>query len=363
MFFTLLVVQFLNCLGLDSSFVKNENLSKLNKIENKINLIYFTNNTCTPCKKMDLTTFSNERVISQIRDEFSFLTVNVSLEKDNPLINEFNIVSYPTILFVNKRKVVLDKIIGYVSPDSLLEIMDIVKNGTSQYRMQKMKFDGIEQDYSAQINHCYFLHTKMELTPDFINKTYNSIPREAYSDSTVLKFLGDFLIYDFKTSIDFDHGAIKYLTETLDKNDTILNGRLLFFMVFAAQNIKECGDEEIILKISNVLERIKVNKSIALYNLDLEPIGDNISRNNDLLVLCEFYGNKNCNFTNKYKSTVKTLYQRIIDSPGELFYYAASLESRPVRSKFEKRISKKCQKKYEKITGERFDLESFPYIP
>jgi thioredoxin-related protein len=340
----------------DHFFLK-ENLTN----DKPIRLLFFTNNTCLPCKKLDTITFRDERIKFKLDRNFDLDRINISTGNHQEEVLRFNINSYPTLLFVDANNAVLDRQVGYIDPDSLLKVMSLVLEGNTVYRRQKLLME-FSDDYVKLIEHCYFLHERREMSRDIVIKTYNSIPKTEYSNEKVKKFLSDFLIYNFDTYIDVDHPTINFLISNLDKGDTILNGRLIFYLTYSSFKLRNCHDEKMMLNISNKLRKVNVNRTIALYNIDTLPIGDNISRNNDLLTLSEFYDNKNCDFSEKYISTVNTLFEKIKDSPGELFYFAANLESKQVISKFQKKMSKKCQRRYEKLTGDKFSTDNFPYF-
>jgi thioredoxin-related protein len=337
--------------------VFEENFSK----DEPIRLLFFTNNTCLPCKKLDSITFKDERIKFKLNTDFVLDHINISTGNHQDEVLRFNINSYPTLLFVDGNNAILDRQVGFIGPDSLLKVMGLVLEGNTVYRRQKLLME-YSDDYIKLIEHCYFLHERREVRKDIVVRTYNSIPKTEYSNEKVKRFLSDFLIYNFDTFIDVDHAAIDFLISNLDKGDTILNGRLIFYLTYSSFKLRNCTDENMALNISNKLRKVNVNRTIALYNIDTLPIGDNISRNNDLLTLSEFYDNKNCDFSEKYISTVNTLFEKIKDSPGELFYFAANLESKEVISRFQKKISKKCQRRYEKLTGDKFSMDSFPYF-
>jgi len=326
-----------------------------------IKLLFFTNNTCLPCKKLDSITFKDERIMVKLERDFVLDRLNISTGNHQEDIIKYNINSYPTLLFVDGNNAILDRQVGFIGPDSLLKVMALVFDGNTFYRKQKLLME-FSDDYIQLIEHCYFLHDRREISRDIVIRTYNSIQKTEYSNEKVKRFLSDFLIYNFDTFIDVDHPAIDFLISNLDKGDTILNGRLIFYLTYSSFKLRNCNDEKMMLNISNKLSKVNVNRTIALYNIDTLPIGDNISRNNDLLTLSEFYDNKNCDFSEKYISTVNSLFEKIKDSPGELFYFAANLESKEVISKYQKKMSKKCQRRYEKLTGDKFSTDRFPYF-
>ena len=91
--------------------------------ENKPVMIDFFTEWCTYCKKLDKETFSDQKVI---RESERFIPVKFDATKSTPEIREviadYNIVGYPTIVFIDSEGN-RQKVTGFVTAEELLETM------------------------------------------------------------------------------------------------------------------------------------------------------------------------------------------------------------------------------------------------
>jgi thioredoxin-related protein len=96
---------------------------------------------CSWCKKMDKTTYQNERVIQQLNEDFYFVKLNAetrdSIFFDNKIFtfqkqykaNEFAVallngqMSYPSTVFLDEKLALLTVVPGYLTPKDLSPIL------------------------------------------------------------------------------------------------------------------------------------------------------------------------------------------------------------------------------------------------
>ena len=75
---------------------------------------------CGPCKKMKKKTFSNEMVGAFFNQHF----INVAIDGETPegrqLANQYSVMSYPSLLFVDDKGKVLEQSMGFHSIDEFL---------------------------------------------------------------------------------------------------------------------------------------------------------------------------------------------------------------------------------------------------
>ena len=97
---------------------------------NKIIMIDFMAQWCPPCKKMDQETFSNESVIKKL-NEFILLKIDVDKQQDvakkyNGNARKYGGMGIPNILFLDKEKNIVHRIVGFHDADQLISVMDSV---------------------------------------------------------------------------------------------------------------------------------------------------------------------------------------------------------------------------------------------
>ena len=92
-------------------------------------IIDFYADWCIPCKELDKSTFSNEKVI-KASERFTSLkadmTKSVSPEVDK-LRNQFKIVGVPTVLIIDASGKEVKRITGFVSPEEFLKALEEAK--------------------------------------------------------------------------------------------------------------------------------------------------------------------------------------------------------------------------------------------
>ncbi|MHC1587352.1 MAG: thioredoxin family protein, partial [Candidatus Syntropharchaeia archaeon] len=98
---------------------------QLAKSENKTVMIYFYSDSCGWCRKMEQTTFADERVV-----EMSKNFVTISVNAGNPWVRaQYHIQGVPLIVFTDSQGKEIYRINGYRDADAFLEEMDSVLRG------------------------------------------------------------------------------------------------------------------------------------------------------------------------------------------------------------------------------------------
>ena len=109
--------------NLDSAFATASTSDKLIMID-------FIAEWCPPCKKMDEETFSAENIIKK-SDEF--ILVRIDVDKQEKVANPYNGnarkyggMGIPNILFLDKEKNIIHRIVGFHDAEQLIAVMDSV---------------------------------------------------------------------------------------------------------------------------------------------------------------------------------------------------------------------------------------------
>ena len=102
----------------------------LASISNKIIMIEFMAEWCPPCKKMEKETFSNESVIEKLNE---FILVKIDIDEQQNIAKAYNGnarkyggIGVPNILFLDKEKNIVHRIVGFHNANQLITVMDSV---------------------------------------------------------------------------------------------------------------------------------------------------------------------------------------------------------------------------------------------
>jgi thioredoxin-related protein len=109
------------------------------KAENKHMFVDFTATWCGWCRRLEANTFSDERVIKALKDDFVPVKVwekspdtldidGLRITEYDLRVKEFGATSFPMLWFVNSKGMRIGPIRGYVDANTLVNAFDIVKN-------------------------------------------------------------------------------------------------------------------------------------------------------------------------------------------------------------------------------------------
>jgi len=87
--------------------------------ENKPILVDFYTDWCGWCKKLDAETYGNETVAAFLNEGFICLKVDAGEHAD--LAKRYDVLGYPTILFLSPDGEEIGRIVGYEPPDKFLQ--------------------------------------------------------------------------------------------------------------------------------------------------------------------------------------------------------------------------------------------------
>lgn len=104
---------------------QNANLKSALKAAQEQNKIVFVDvyaSWCGPCKMLDRQTFSNKKVGEYFNNKFISVKINGETSEGREIMSEYQLRSYPTLLFLDEKGNVISKNTGFHSAKELLEL-------------------------------------------------------------------------------------------------------------------------------------------------------------------------------------------------------------------------------------------------
>ncbi|PCJ66543.1 MAG: hypothetical protein COA58_07120 [Bacteroidetes bacterium] len=95
------------------------------RAQNKLILLDFWAIWCKPCIAMERETFSNKEVGDAINPRYISLKLDVDYFENMDIKEEYNVSVMPTILIINSRGEVQNRLIGQKSPEALLSELNL----------------------------------------------------------------------------------------------------------------------------------------------------------------------------------------------------------------------------------------------
>lgn len=93
---------------------------KLAQEKNKLLMVYFYANWCSQCKKLDRDTYIDPEVIKL---SYDFISVKVNTDENPDDTKTYKVIGPPTIVFLNSKGEIIEKVIGYRESKDLISIM------------------------------------------------------------------------------------------------------------------------------------------------------------------------------------------------------------------------------------------------
>jgi len=88
---------------------------------NRIVFIDFCTSWCGACRKLDEDTWSNGKVIYQLKK--NTIPLKLDADKEQMIRDKYKIRAYPTLLFLNSDGSILARIVGYQIPSQFIETL------------------------------------------------------------------------------------------------------------------------------------------------------------------------------------------------------------------------------------------------
>ncbi len=108
--------------------------------QNRIIFIDFCTAWCGACRKLDEDTWSNGKVIEQLKKQT--IPLKLDADKEQAIRDKYKIKAYPTLLFLNSDGSILARIVGYQIPSQFIETLQRVITGKGIRTVAPKVIDG-----------------------------------------------------------------------------------------------------------------------------------------------------------------------------------------------------------------------------
>src|SRR5262245_22764339 len=115
---------------------------------NKVVMIDFFTTWCGPCKRLDETTWKDEKVQQFLSEKM--IALKIDAEKQIELAKRYNVRAYPTIVFVKPDGSLTAFIVGYREPTTFIQEATAALVGQDVLVRAKAKLAGKENDPMAR---------------------------------------------------------------------------------------------------------------------------------------------------------------------------------------------------------------------
>jgi len=91
--------------------------------EGKLFFVEFYADWCTPCKWMDKTTYTNQKVVKLLNTNFVALKLDIETEEGASMKKQFSVRMLPTILIFNSEGDMVERVEKTLSPQSMVSLL------------------------------------------------------------------------------------------------------------------------------------------------------------------------------------------------------------------------------------------------
>jgi len=107
---------------------------KMIKDQQKKGFLHFYTNWCTYCKIMNKQTFTDEKIIAYLND--NFISIRVNAEQERAVAKEYGVSRFPSTWFISEDSTRLTSQPGFIPADMLIEMLEFLNTDS----FKNMKF-------------------------------------------------------------------------------------------------------------------------------------------------------------------------------------------------------------------------------
>jgi len=150
----------------------NQALEKA-KAENKLVFVDAYTDWCLPCKKMDKQVFS-QKIVGEFFEK-NFISVKVNTEKEGKgraLQEKYEILFYPTYLFLEGDGSQVHRMAGYQSAPKLIDLGIVAMNPNNRLSSLKKRYDDGDRDPEFLLTYLGVLNKAMDVSQLAVAEEY-----------------------------------------------------------------------------------------------------------------------------------------------------------------------------------------------
>ena len=147
-----------------------EEIISLAKKEGKNIFVDAYTTWCVPCKKMATQTFPDSKVGDFFNKNFVSIKLDAENESTHGFFSKYKADAFPTFFWLNSDGELMDKQVGYMEPDKLLEVTKsaLTKNIEANYRALEKRWENGERSNSLFME--YVFGAMRTIAPDKIKQ-------------------------------------------------------------------------------------------------------------------------------------------------------------------------------------------------
>ncbi len=215
--------------------VDYDRIFELARKEQKPVMLYFHFNGCGACTTMERTSFKDAEVIAFFNSHFINFSVNTMKGAGIEINKIYNVRLHPTMLFLNAKGEVMDKIVGVFSPDDFLQHGKDALDSKKTLSWFKKEYRKGKRDADFLLDYTHKLRDAFELDSFAINEYLNTQRDEDLQLEKNVKFIYQYAIHNTRICFPFGSRAYVFMSQHKDlfnryfKEDQV-DARLLFIV-------------------------------------------------------------------------------------------------------------------------------------
>jgi thioredoxin-related protein len=257
--------------------VEYSEIFKIAKEEKKAVLLYFYFDGCTACQKMTKEVFVEEEVASFYNEKFVCLKVNTKKAEGVEISKKYNIQPCPAFVYLDSSGKLLHKIVGLHNPHEFIVHAGNAFNSNNSLIGLKDQYKKGNREADFLYKYCYMLDAACELDSLTINEYLCTQPFANLSREKNIKFLYEFAIHNFKSSLSYNSEAFKFFLNHKSifynyfEKDQVIT-RIFWLLNSAAYEVVKSQDE---ILLNEFLEALRTFDSGQTY-YELKDMSGNI---------------------------------------------------------------------------------------